>query len=347
MPLADISMHKLLVICGPTATGKTGLALQLGKKFEASGPEGYGPVGEIISADSRQVYKYMNIGTGKDLPHNSKFIIHNSKLGGYYKVGGVKIWGYDVVEPTDEFSVARYIKIAGKIIKDIWERDKLPILAGGTGLYIKGVVDGIPTAVVPKNIALRESLGKRGVKELFEILAEIDAVKAASLNISDKKNPRRLVRAIEIAGSKLKVHNSKFRADVLFVGLTAPKEVLYRNIEKRVEERLRKGIEEEIIKLLTAGVTWESQAMDSLGYRQWTPYSSYLLPRSTSSRRRSESTGQDVREKVIEEWKRAERQYAKRQITWFKKDKRINWFDIGAFNWQKSVEKLVRKWYKT
>lgn len=191
--------HKLLVICGPTATGKTALGIYLAKKFE----------GELVSADSRQVYKGMDIGTGKDLPGNSKLEIRNSKLGGSYKVAGVPIWGYDLISPKEEFSVARYIKIAGKIIKDIWERDKLPILAGGTGLYIKGVVDGIPTAFIPKNIALRESLGKRGVRELFEILAEMDAVKAASLNISDKKNPRRLVRAIEIASSKLKTQNSK------------------------------------------------------------------------------------------------------------------------------------------
>ena len=203
-------MKKLLVICGPTATGKTRLALHLGKKLNA----------ELVSADSRQVYKWMNIGTGKDLPKDSRFKIQDSRSGGYYLVGGVKIWGYDLVEPTEEFSVGKYVKIARKIIKDIWKSrqklthsggqgGKLPILVGGTGLYIKGVVDGIPTAAISKSKALRKTLEGKKSDELFELLAQLDPVRAASMNASDRKNPRRLIRAIEVASAKVKSQKSK------------------------------------------------------------------------------------------------------------------------------------------
>ena len=132
-------MKKLLVICGPTASGKTSLAIYLAKVS----------VGEIISADSRQVYKRMDIGTGKDLPVNFNnevdysFQTPNIKLEkqdiGFYEIEGVKIWGYDLVDPNKEFSVSQYIKIANKVIENIWDQKKLPILAGGTGIYIKVV----------------------------------------------------------------------------------------------------------------------------------------------------------------------------------------------------------------
>ena len=135
-------MNKLLVICGPTSTGKTTLAIALAKKFN----------GELISTDSRQVYKGMDIGTGKDLPEGAKFKLPWFQKYGYYEVGGTKIWGYDLADPRHEFSVAQYIKFAERIISDVLKRGKSPVLVGGTGLYIRGVVDGIATAGVPKII---------------------------------------------------------------------------------------------------------------------------------------------------------------------------------------------------
>ena len=188
-------MRKLLVICGPTACGKTSLALGLAKKFG----------GEVVSADSRQVYKGMDIGTGKDLPKNSKFEIRNSKLGGSYIVAGVPIWGYDIADSKKGFNVAQYTKITRTIIENIFVRGKLPILVGGTGLYIKGAVDGIATAEVRPNVKLRKSLFEKSPEELFEILAQVDAIKAGSLNSSDRRNPRRLIRAIEVALNKTKI----------------------------------------------------------------------------------------------------------------------------------------------
>lgn len=319
--------RKLLVICGPTATGKTNLGLRLAKKLG----------GEIISADSRQVYKGMDIGTGKDLPRNfglrtSDLRFKGAKVG-YYTDGDTRIWGYDLVSPKESFSVAEYIRIAGKIIEDIWKRGRLPILVGGTGLYIQGIVDGIPTAAIPQNKRLRSSLEEKGFPELFEILAQLDPVKAASLNTSDRKNPRRLIRAIEIADAVMrgKDKNSKKIVvdDVLFIGLVAPRGKLNERIDSRVGSKLREGFEKEVSKLLKEGVSWEMQSMSSLGYRQWGDY----------------VEGKLTKDQAIEKWRSEERKYAKRQITWFKKDKRINWFDISKPNWQKSVEKAVKKWY--
>lgn len=333
-------MNKLLVICGPTATGKTDLALHLAKVL-ASGPGALsepvaGPVGELVSADSRQVYKKLNIGTGKDLPKNSQFTNCNSQLGGYYKDNKIKIWGYDLVEPTQGFSVGQYLKIATQIIKDIRKRDKLPILVGGTGLYIKGVVDGIPTAFIPQNKGLRKSFGGKKANELFEILTKSDPIKAASLNTSDKKNPRRLIRAIEIVEGakvrgKVKEGVKLGDGDVLFIGLKAPIQSLYKKVEARVQKRINQGLEAEIKELLSFGVDWEHQSMNSLGYKQWKGY----------------FEGAKTKEDVVRDWKKDERNYVKRQLTWFAREKRINWFNIVSNGWQKNVEKLVNKWYST
>jgi tRNA dimethylallyltransferase len=314
---------KLLVICGQTGTGKTSLAFYLADIFG----------GELVSADSRQVYKRLDIGTGKDLLKESRY-----DRRGFYDVGGIEIWGYDLVDPKREFSVGAYLKFARKAIKDITARKKLPILVGGTGLFIKAVVDGIPTALVPRNKNLRENLEVKSPREMFEILAQLDPVKAGSLNSSDRVNPRRLVRAIEIAAWTMEGKHKPFvlfkqggGKDVLFIGLTAAKESLSVRIDERIKKRVAQGLEKEIRDLLNSGVNWNHQAMSSLGYRQWQDY----------------FTGKKTREVVIQDWRREEKHYAKRQLTWFKKDKRIHWFDISGADFVKEVENLVKKWYST
>jgi tRNA dimethylallyltransferase len=299
-------MQKLLVICGPTATGKTSLGIYLANKFN----------GEIVSADSRQVYKNMDIGTGKAWG------------------GNIKIWGYDLVSPKDDFSVSKYLKFAQKTILDIERRGKLPILVGGTGLYIKGVVDGIPTINIPQNKKLRKNLEKMDSVQLYEHLSQIDSVRAGSMNSSDKKNPRRLVRAIEVAmwtldNSDKSLSQHKENLDALFIGLTTSPEFLEERINKRVDERIDKGFEEEVKKLIDSGVDWDDQSMMSLGYRQWRDFAG----------------GAVDKEAALSEWKKEERKYAKRQMVWWKRDGRIKWFDIKEPEYQKKVEKLVKKWY--
>lgn len=319
-------MKKLLVICGPTATGKTNLAIYLARKFN----------GEIISADSRQVYRGLNIGTGKDLPRGAKLKFLWIKRLGYYEIGGVKVWGYDLADPRHGFSVSQYLKFAERIIADITKRGKLPILVGGTGLYIKGVIDGIPTAGIPKNNRLRESLKDKTSSGLFEMLAQIDSLKAADMNASDKKNPRRLIRAIEIAtwktnhsGKESGVEKEKVRYNILQIGLTADEKYLSDKIERRVSERFKERLKNEIAGLLKEHVGWGMQSMSSVGYGQWQDF---------FEGRRSEKD-------VIKIWENEEKKYIKRQLVWFKKDKRIKWFDITDQNYSKDVEKTVEKWH--
>ncbi len=300
-------MNRLLVVCGPTATGKTNLALHLAKVFD----------GELVSADSRQVYKGLDIGVGKE-----------------WGDGSVRLWGYDLADPKEEFSVSQYLKFAKRAIEEIWEEEKLPILVGGTGLYIKAVVDGIETVNIPPDNVLRKKLGNENADQLFDRLTMLDAKRALSLNESDRKNPRRLVRAIEIAQYKFKVKPvSMYRyidiKDVLFIGLKSSASELSELIKKRVQKRIRSGVEREIQGLLGRGVNWTNQSMSSQGYKQWEMY----------------FKGRRKKEEVIDEWTREEIKYAKRQITWFKKDKRIKWFDISKDNWRQNVVNLVERWY--
>jgi len=302
------TMNKLLVICGPTATGKTSLAVKLAKKFN----------GDLISADSRQVYKEMDIGTGKDHPKE------------------MKIHLIDVVAPNQEFSVVQYANLAWKAIKDIWKREKLPIIVGGTGFYIKGVIDGIETLGVPPDWEMRWRLKDLPAQKLFEMLTQLDPEKAAQMNASDRKNPRRLIRAIEIAKwkmdngeqKKFSILNSQF--SILVVGLTAPYKILYQRIDKRVEERIKEGVEDEIRGLLNKGYSFVYSTLGvTIGYQEWQPY----------------FEGRATQDEIIQRWKFAEHAYVRRQMTWFKKDKRINWFDINKKGWENGVEKLIKNWY--
>ena len=315
-----------MVICGPTATGKTSLSIRLAKKFN----------GEIISADSRQVYKGMDIGTGKDLPVGAKIKYPWFGKYGYYEVQGIKIWGYDLADPRHEYSVAKYVKFADRIIADIVKRGKTPILTGGTGLYIRAITDPIPTVHIPRDNGLRKNLEDRSASELFEILATMDPIRAGEMNASDKKNPRRLARAIEVAtwridntGNEQKIEKKKRNFDVLTVGLNAPMKILEERIKFRVAERVEKGIVTEVKKLLKSQVTWDTQAMSSMGYGEWRDY----------------IEGGIGEEHIIREWQREEIKYAGRQMTWFKKDKRIKWFDITDKSFAGKVEKLIKKWH--
>lgn len=298
--------HRILVICGPTATGKTKLGIYLAKKYN----------GEIISADSRQVYKFMDIGTGKEW-------------------GDVPIYDYNLVDPKESYSVHDYLKSTKIILNDIWSRNKLPILVGGTGFYIKAVIDGIETINIPSNNKLRKFLDEEKVDELFKKLATLDSSKAASLNYSDKKNPRRLIRAIEIAIWKIenekKVTNRKItnkNINVFFIGLKCPMKIISDLIYKRVEKRIEEGFIDEIEDLLKMGVSWKMQSMNALGYKE----SEGFFKSGLSY------------EEFINNWHSNELKYVKRQITWFNKDKRINWFDITNKNYNEEVEKMVDKW---
>ncbi|MDO8551288.1 MAG: tRNA (adenosine(37)-N6)-dimethylallyltransferase MiaA [bacterium] len=311
--------NKILIIVGPTASGKTGLGLLLAKKYN----------GEIVSADSRQVYKEIDISTGKDI-EGGKWITKKGEKG-HWEVGGMPIWLLDVVNPSYSFSVADYHDLAHGIIKNIWRREKLPIVVGGTGLYIKAMLDGIDTLGVPPNPKLREAYENKTAKELLDILFHLDSKTAENMNRDDRQNKRRLIRKIEILQSGVIAKKKKefVNLDPFLIGLTAPMEVLYQKIDNRIDSWVKGGAEKEIKKLIGMGYSWELPAISAIGYRQWKPY----------------FEGKVKAEEVVKRWKFDEHGYARRQLTWFKRDKRIKWFDISKRKWENKVEKLFSKWY--
>lgn len=296
-------MTNLLVIGGPTATGKTDLAIHLAQKLN----------GEIISADSRQVYKDMTIGTGKEYSDR------------------VKIWGYDLVKPTEEFSVSHFQKFARTKIKEISEMKTLPILVGGTGLYIKAVIDDINTTAVPPNISLRETLSTKSASELFTFLNSLNHDKAVSLNNSDKNNPRRLIRAIEISQYDQPIQSSPVLFNTLFIGLKSEMSVLEKRIKNAIDRRIEMGFIDEVKKLLSQGITPETKSMSATGYKEIAMYIQNKISL----------------EQAIEKWYLSERKYVKRQLTWFNKRSDIQWFDISEPSYKSRVEEVVVKWHNS
>lgn len=350
--------QRFLVICGLTATGKTKLGMKIAKKFN----------GEIISADSRQVYKGMDIGTGKDLPIVKRFhlvqggtLTKNEKLQiGYYIINHVKIWLYDLVKPDYQFSVADYVKCANLVIEDIYKRGKLPIIVGGTGLYIKGLIDGIGTLGIEPDWELRKRLANCSIAQLSDKLKKLNPEKWQSMNHSDRNNSRRLARAIEVAMTKEKkssalyyCHSTIGQENVFFVGLTASYKTLYQRIDERVAKRVKQGVEEEIKKLLDAGYNFENSAMGTtIGYKEWKEYFCHPEFISGSDPALGGMTKEMLKQvqhdgfiNIIQCWKFAEHAYARRQMTWFRKDKRIKWFEIGQKDFILKIVKLTNKWY--
>ena len=298
-------MNKLVIVCGPTATGKTAVAVVLAKKFN----------GELVSADSRQVYRGMDIGTGKDRASLRK----------------VPIWMYDVVDPDEPFSVSQYQIMADACIQDIKRRKKLPIIVGGTGLYIQSLIQTVPTSQIKPNVALRKKLEKQTLQSLQLIMKEECLHVWGLLNDSDRNNPHRLIRKIEIAKSGVtKINKPKEKEyDVCWVGLTASFPDLYNRIDERVERRVKQGMVEEVKKLLKNGYTWNLPSMSGFGYREWKDY----------------IEGNVTMEDVIKKWKFNEHGYVRRQMTWFKRNKDIHWFDVSKKGFEKNIESLVCSWY--
>jgi tRNA dimethylallyltransferase len=319
-------MNKILVISGPTATGKTQLAFKLAKKFN----------GELISADSRQVYKGMDIGTGKDRETESR----------------IRIWGYDVVEPSGEWSAAHFVKLAQKLIPEIQSRGKLPIIVGGTGLYISNLLNPPETLNIPPDKKLRGELEKLPVDELQDRLKEINPERFASMNDSDQNNPRRLIRAIEVVKFP-KLRSARFLdfgtfrrpfarnddAQILQIGLTAATQELDRRIEERVRQRIEEGVEEEVFRLVKK-YGWDSALKFTIGYKEW-----QLDSHGRSKRPRNDLSGQFPIEEIVKNWTVHEKQYARRQLTWMAKYSPDKLFDISRLNYYQDIEAYVSQWY--
>lgn len=312
-------LPRLLVILGPTSSSKTDLALNLAKVFN----------GELVSADSRQVYQGLDIGTGK-LPGKE---VQVKKGEGYWEMDGVKVWMYDASNPKKRYDVWRYSKDAKIVIDKLIQNNKLPILVGGTGFYIKSIISGIPNLNIPVDKKLREDLEKLSLIDLQKKLEQISKKKWESLNESDKKNPRRLVRAIELVlveknGKEIKKQTTA-KYNVLKIGLKASKKVLDLRIDERVLKRLDLGMIREVKELHRNGLSLNR--MKELGL-EYGLLAEYLKEKITYK-------------ELVEKLKIKIHQYAKRQMTWFKKEKGIVWFDITQEDFAKKVEKEVLDWY--
>lgn len=313
--------NKLLIICGPTGVGKTDLGIKLAKKFN----------GEMVSADSRQVYRGLDVATGKDIKVGERKELPYKEEGidEVWEVEGIPIYLLDVVDPRDNFSVAQYYQLATRAIDHIRSVKKNPIIIGGTGLYIKSLLGDIQTLGVPPNQSLRMAYKGKTAAELFMILTRLSPELANSLNESEKSNKQRLMRRIEVAQSSAPLPTTHNPQLTLQIALTAPYPILKQKIFDRIDQWVAQGAEEEIEKLLKSGIEWNSQSMSSVGYKEWEPH----------------FKGEKTKEEVIANWKTKEWQYAKRQITWFKKDPTILWFNITDHNYPQNVETAVKNWY--
>ena len=291
---------KIIVILGPTSSGKSSVAIKLAKKFN----------GEIISADSRQIYRKMDLGTGKVTKSEQKMARH---------------WMLDIVSPKENYSVALFKREAEKIISDIFGRKKVPIICGGTGFWIKSVVDDVNFPEVKPDWKLRETLGKLNARKLFSMLKEVDPERAKNI---DSKNKVRIIRAIEICQKLGKVPQGiifGFRATdyrFLQIGMDVPRELLHDKIKKRLKKRFQAGLIEEVKTLRKNGLSWKKIQSFGLCYF-WIPL--YLEGKISMY---------ELEERVY----LAEKDYAKRQMTWFRKDKRIVWLKR-----YKEIEREVKK----
>lgn len=313
--------NKAVVILGPTASGKTKLGVDLAYRLN----------GEIINADSRQVYKKMDVGTGKDL---DEYRIKEVGKNGKEKVLDIPYHLIDVVHPNTSFNLSKYQKLAYKKIKEVLNQDKLPIMVGGTGLYLQAVVEGFDLGGAAPDVEDRKKLENMDVNQLWEELLQINSVFANKLNNSDRNNKRRLTRYIEICragkGGAPKKRGGSY--ELLLLGVTFPREELDQRIYKRLVERIEKeGMIEEVRNLhKKEEVSWKRLKQFGLEYRYVVKY----------------LQGELEYEEMIEKLYIATRQFARRQMTWFrqwqKRGAKIHWVD-NKQQARKFAEKFLKE----
>jgi len=297
-----IKKRKILVILGPTATGKSRLGVKLARKFN----------GEIISADSRQVYRGLDIGSGKITKKEMGRVPHHL---------------LDIASPKYRFTVVKFKEEAEKALKKIVARKKLPIIVGGTGFYIEALIDNVNYPAVLPNPLLRRKLAQKSTRELFRQLKKLDPRRAQNI---DPHNKVRLIRAVEIARALGKVPKIKKGSSYnpLFIGIDLPDQELKKKISIRLFARISRGMIAEVRKLRRQGVSWKRLHEFGLEYR----YTSLYLGGSTLNQKKGRTSGtiasrKDLTEKLQSKiW-----HFAKRQRTWFRRDKRIKWFESDEF----------------
>lgn len=304
---------KLIVIVGPTACGKTNWSLRLAKKIN----------GEIISADSRQIYTKMNIGTAKE-PGEWRW----NGFRRTYFVDDVPHHMIDFLDPGKNFTAAHFRDKAVKYAKLSYKNKRQPIVVGGTGLYISSLTDNLQIPRIAPNKKLRASLDEKSIDELFELLKNIDPESAKKI---DKNNKRRVIRALEVSIlSGEPFSRQQLRGESLFevlkIGIEVERAELYSRIHARVDSMIEKGLLDEVKKLLHKRYHWDLPSMSSIGYRQFKEY----------------FDGEQTLEQVVFWIKKETKNYAKRQLTWFRRDKEIKWVD-SYDKAEKIIEDFLKK----
>ena len=290
-------MERALFVLGPTGVGKSGFAIKLAKLFD----------GEIISADSVQVYKGLNIGSAKITADEMQGVAHHA---------------IDILQPDQEFSVFEFVVLTKKLIAQINQKGKLPIVVGGTGLYVKALLEGYDFGGSGRNSQFREKLWAMDENQLFAMLQKVAPERAAQIEVNDKK---KLIRALEIVefGSQPKSHGTNI--NFLAFALTMPREGLYEKINARVDEMVEQGLIKEVADLKAQGLTEQNQSMKAIGYKEvlW-----FL-------------DGKIQKQQMIDLIKQHTRNYAKRQMTYLRGMK-IPFFDVSE---EQKIIEYVRDWY--
>jgi tRNA dimethylallyltransferase len=288
-------MNHLVAIVGPTGVGKSQLAVCLAQAFN----------GEIVNADSRQVYRFMDIGTGKPTPELLRQVPH-------HLIG--------VINPSEDFSLAQYQKMAEQAVSDIIGRDKLPLLVGGSGLYVRAVLEGWGIPRIKPKPELRRRLEEKALKMGTEWLyRELEVVDPQAASRVDRQNLRRIIRALEVhhggGGPSPQPSKEAPAYDILIIGLTLDREELYRRIDARVDKMVKHGMVEEVSRLMAMDYGPELPAMSAIGYRQ---IGMYLR-------------GELCLEAAVQQIKYESHRFVRQQYNWFGlKDDRISWFDVGG-----------------
>jgi tRNA dimethylallyltransferase len=294
--IIDSKKIPIVIVCGPTGIGKTATAIKIAEAEN----------GEIVGADSMQIYRHMNIGTAKPTGAERSRVVHHL---------------VDVVNPDEAFDAARFSEMAGRVIMGLAQRGVLPVVAGGTGLYIKSLTRGLfqSAAGDPEIRAqLRNEAGEKGIETLYKKLEEVDPQTAARIHRNDTYRVLRALEVYKTTGRTMRelqanhgFADEKYRC--LKIGLTMDRDELYERINRRVDAMIAQGLEEEVRGLLEMGYGPELKAMQSIGYRHMV----------------ASITGQIDRDGMLETLKRDTRRYAKRQFTWFRADTAVSWFDPG------------------
>ena len=295
--------NKILIISGPTATGKTSLAVKVSRKLKS----------ELISADSRQIYQGLDIGTGKDHPVNTPIHL------------------IDIITPDQTFSSDQFRRLATVKIKQIHQKGKLPIIVGGTGYYINSLTS--PPSPTPPHPVFRKIFNLFPLFLLQTIHRVVNRRQFTQLNNSEKHNPHRLIRKLEIKffpSSTIRLSSLSSRYNFLHINLTASTKILYNRINRRVNSRLDEGLLSEIQHLLKK-YRWSHPGLNTLAYKEFRPYFKHKTPANLNQ--------------AVQKWRYHEHAYARRQLTWFKKRLHLNSFDITSASFPQNAITLILKWY--